>query len=166
MPTKLQFAETYPRAGGGDGGREAVLQALEKLPAGTTRAEIENARYRALAPFPAAKKAGADADLYISYVSGYIKELGNEESGEWDLGNWFNRRDLAAKLKSNLRPLMIQKLVDKTMDTRYTISLRTGLRAARPSAHPSDPRVNRSIKAGGRVCLSLPRPFATRSLKC
>ena len=151
MPTKLQFAETYPRAGGGDGGREAVLQALEKLPAGTTRAEIENARYRALAPFPAAKKAGADADLYISYVSGYIKELGNEESGEWDLGNWFNRRDLAAKLKSNLRPLMIQKLVDKSMDT---------------SAHSSDPRVNRSIKAGGRVSLSLPRPFATWSLEC
>lgn len=100
----------------GDDAREAVRQALEKLPVGATRAKMENARDAALAPFRAAKKAAADADLYLLHVSSYIEELGNEETGEWELGEWSERYHLAAKLRPKLRPLLIQKLLEETMD--------------------------------------------------
>jgi hypothetical protein len=100
----------------GDDAREAVRQALEKLPVGTTRAKMESARDAALAPFRAAKKAAVDADLYLLHVANHIEKLGNEETGDWELGNWSERCDLAAKLKAKLRPLLIQKLVEETLD--------------------------------------------------
>jgi hypothetical protein len=100
----------------GDDAREAVRQALEKLPAGATRAKMESARDTALAPFRAATKAAADADLYLLHVANHIEELGNEETGDWELGNWFERRRLAEKLKGKLRPVLIQKLVEEPLD--------------------------------------------------
>lgn len=101
----------------GDGAHEAVRQALEKLPVGCPRAKMENARDAALAPFRAAKKAAADAELYLLRVSSYIEELGNEETGEWDLGDWLGRQRLAEKLKSKLRPLLIENLLEQKMDS-------------------------------------------------
>jgi hypothetical protein len=100
----------------GDDAREAIRQALEKLPVGATRAKMENARDAALAPFRAAKKAAVDADLYLLHVANHIEELGNEETGDWELGNWSERYDLAAKLKAKLRPLLIEKLIKETLD--------------------------------------------------
>ncbi len=99
----------------GDDAREAVRQALEKLPVGATRAKMDSARDAALAPFRAAKKATADADLYLLHVANRIEELGNEETGEWELGNWSERYDLAAKLRAKLRPLLIEKLIKETL---------------------------------------------------
>jgi len=100
----------------GDEVREAVRQALEKLPVGVTRAKMENARDAALAPFRAATKAATDADRYLQRVSEYIEVVGNEETGEWDLGDWFKRYPLAEKLKAKLRPVLIQELLEETMD--------------------------------------------------
>jgi hypothetical protein len=100
----------------GDDAREAVRQALEKLPVGVTRAKMESARDAALAPFRAATRAAADADLYLLHVANHIEELGNEETGDWELGNWFERRRLAEKLKGKLRPVLIQKLVEEPLD--------------------------------------------------
>jgi hypothetical protein len=100
----------------GDDAREAVRQALDKLPVGATRAKMENARDAALAPFRAATKAAADADRYLRHVANHIEKLGNEETGEWDLGDWFERYRLAEKLRAKLRPLLIQKLTKETLD--------------------------------------------------
>lgn len=100
----------------GDDARAAVRQALEKLPVGATHTEMQKARDAALAPFRAAKRAAADADRFLQHVSDYIEELGNERTGEWELGNWSKRYDLAAKLKSKLRPLLIQELSKGTLD--------------------------------------------------
>ncbi|HVS87095.1 MAG TPA: hypothetical protein VHF01_02610 [Candidatus Acidoferrum sp.] len=100
----------------GDDAREAVRQALEELPVGATRAKMENARDAALAPFRAAAKAAADTDRYLQHVSDYIEELGNEETGEWDLGDLFERYRLAEKLRAKLRPRLIQKLLEETLD--------------------------------------------------
>jgi hypothetical protein len=100
----------------GNDAREAVRQALEKMPVGATRAKMESARDGALAPFRAATKAAADADLYLLHVANHIEELGNEETGDWELGNWFERRRLAEKLKGKLRPVLIQKLVEVPLD--------------------------------------------------
>jgi len=100
----------------GNDAREAVRQALEKLPVGATGARMERARDAALAPFRAAKKAAVDADRYLQHVANYIEKLGNEETGDWELGNWSERYDLAAKLKAELRPVLIQKLVEEPLD--------------------------------------------------
>lgn len=77
---------------------------------------MENARDAALAPFRAATKAAADADRYLQHVTNHIEELGNEETGEWDLGDWSERYDLAAKLRAKLRPVLIQKLLEEPLD--------------------------------------------------
>jgi hypothetical protein len=77
---------------------------------------MENARDATLAPFRAAARAAADADRYLEHVANHIEELGNEQTGEWDLGNWFERYRFAAKLKAKLRPLLIQKLLEETLD--------------------------------------------------
>lgn len=100
----------------GDDAREAVRQALEKLPVGVTRAKMENARDAALAPFRAAARAVADADQYLHHVNHYVEELGNEDTGEWDLGGWSKRFELAKKLKIKLRPALIRKLSEDPMD--------------------------------------------------
>jgi hypothetical protein len=100
----------------GDDACEAVRCALEKLPVGATRAQMESVRDAALAPFRAATKAVEDADLYLYHVSGYIEELGNEETGSWDLGDWSERYHLAATLKVKLRPVLIRKLLEETLD--------------------------------------------------
>jgi hypothetical protein len=99
----------------GDDAREAVRQALEKLPVGATRTKMENARDAALAPFRAATKAAADSDRYLQHVANHIEQLGNDE-GEWDLGNYFERYRLAEKLRAKLRPMLIQKLLEETLD--------------------------------------------------
>ena len=56
-------------------------------------------------------------DLYLLHVSTYIEQLGNEETGEWELGSWSKRNDLVANLKAKLRPILIQKLVEEILDT-------------------------------------------------
>ena len=100
----------------GDEAREAVRLALERLSVGATRAKMESARDAALAPFRAATRAAADADRYLQHVATHIEELGNDETGEWDLGNWFERYRLAEKLRAKLRPVLIQKLTKETLD--------------------------------------------------
>lgn len=100
----------------GDDACDAVRQALEKLTVGATRAQMENTRDAALAPFRAEKKAAADADRYLQHVANHIEHLGNDETGEWELGDWFERYRLAEKLKAKLRPLLIQRLIKETLD--------------------------------------------------
>jgi len=100
----------------GDEARDAVRQALEKLPVGTTRAKMESTRDAALAPFRAAAQAAKDADQYLHHVHEYIHEVGNEDTGEWDLGGWWKRYDLAEKLKVKLRPVLIRELSQEPMD--------------------------------------------------
>jgi len=100
----------------GDDAREAVRQALQKLSVGATRTRMENARDAALAPFRAAVKAAADADLYLLHVASHIEGLGNEETGEWDLGDYSERYRLAGQLKAKLRPVLIRKLSEELLD--------------------------------------------------
>jgi hypothetical protein len=102
----------------GDDASEAVRQALAKLPVGATRAKMENTRDAALVPFRAATKAATDADRHLQHVTNRIEELGNEETGEWELGDCSERYHLAAKLKAKLRPLLIQKLLEEKLDVQ------------------------------------------------
>ena len=100
----------------GEDQREAVRRGLEKLPVGASRAKMESTRDGALAPYKAAAKAVANADRYLQHMSVYIEQLGNEETGEWELGDWSDRYKLAGRLSAQLRPLLIQKLIETNMD--------------------------------------------------
>lgn len=100
----------------GDNAREEVREALKKLPVGASRAQLENVRNAALAHFQAARRAAEDADRYLQHVAIYIEELGDEATGEWDLGNCFERSLLATELKGRLRPVLLQELLKGTLD--------------------------------------------------
>ncbi len=49
-------------------------------------------------------------------MANHIEELGNQETGEWDLGDYFERYRLTAKHRPKLRPLLIQKLLEEALD--------------------------------------------------
>jgi hypothetical protein len=51
-----------------------------------TRSKMEKVCDAALAPFRTARKAAEDADRYLQHVPNHIEELGNEETGDWELG--------------------------------------------------------------------------------
>jgi excisionase family DNA binding protein len=95
----------------GEEARAAVRDALRALPVGATSTDLEKARDKALSPFRAAKKAASDADSFLSHVQTYIEKLGNEATGEWDLGTWSERWDLAEKIKKEIRPKLIRALL-------------------------------------------------------
>jgi len=91
--------------------RQAVKTALGKVPVGASEAELLGARVAALAPFEAKIKAAADADRYLPHVRRYVEKLGNEQHGEWDLGNVIERLRLTEKLQKKIRPLLMQTIL-------------------------------------------------------
>jgi hypothetical protein len=125
---------TVERVFYGDDAREAVRQVLEKLPIGVTRSKMETPD-AALAPLRASAEAAAQADDYLSHVNSYIEELGNESTGEWDLGSLVERHDLATKLKFKLRPCLSHELLEEALDKdeAHTMSSRTGLMKVTPA---------------------------------
>jgi excisionase family DNA binding protein len=95
----------------GEDARAAVRKAIERLPVGASHSEMAMARDAALAPFGAAAEAEQTADRYLEHVREYAEELGNEETGEWDLGGLLERAKLAEKLAKEIRPRLIRELV-------------------------------------------------------
>ncbi len=96
--------------------KRAVREALEKLPVGCELSEMQRARDQALAPFKVRAEAAKAADRLLRHVDPYIEDLGNEESGDWDLGGFSERRQLAQKLKAKVRPALIEQLFEKKLD--------------------------------------------------
>jgi len=94
----------------------AAKEALEKLPIGATRSQMECARDRALAPYHVRCDAIRLADRYLPHVGVYLEELADPQTGEWDLGHFFERRQLAEKLSRKLRPALIRKLAEERLD--------------------------------------------------
>jgi excisionase family DNA binding protein len=112
--------------------RAAVQQALERLPIGCGRSEMERAKDAALAPIRERGRAAqearsneiaaqvqaqidrsraeAEADRLLRYVGDYIEEIGGEK-GEWDLGNHWERYRLAEEIKEELRSKFISLLL-------------------------------------------------------
>lgn len=94
----------------GDEARAAVRKALEKLPLGASHSEMEKTRDTALRPFEAREKAERDADRYLPHVAAYIEELGAPD-GEWDLGDWSQRRKLTDRLKRKIKIRLVAALL-------------------------------------------------------
>jgi hypothetical protein len=94
----------------------AVQQALDKMPVGCSRTELEKAKDRALLPFRARVAAGEIADHYLRHVGEYIEELGNEREGDWDLGGLLERQRLTDKLQKKIRPRLLRRLLSNEFD--------------------------------------------------
>lgn len=90
---------------------QAVKAALGKLPVGTSQTEMCGVRDAALVPFQAKIRAAEDADRYLAHVREYVEELGNEERGEWDLGDAIERSRFAERLRKRIRPSLVQAIL-------------------------------------------------------
>jgi hypothetical protein len=109
--------------------RRAVKAALDSLTVGTSQREMEKARDIALAPFQAAEEAArvqaqatSQADLYLLHVDSYLAKIGADPDSEWDLGNSSDRGQLAQELKTEIRPILIQAILEEplNLDEAYT----------------------------------------------
>ena len=101
--------------------REVVRQALEKLPIGSSRAEMEKVRDAALAPFiraeaeaKTARKAAEararverEVDSHFFRVDSYLGELEAAADG-WDFEG--KRNEYAEKIKREIRAALIEDL--------------------------------------------------------
>lgn len=88
--------------------RSAVSEALAALPIGS--AELQRTASAALAPFERRKEAAARAEGYLAHISRYVEEIGGPE-GEWDLGDYFERRRSAERMAKKIRPKLIDALI-------------------------------------------------------
>lgn len=99
-------------------GRKAVKEALDKLPVGASRAELEQVKNAALEPFraaiaerQAAASVAAQVEQHLSHVGAYLEELAaNDESGVLGLGDFSARYEHTHELKERLRPVLVEKL--------------------------------------------------------
>jgi excisionase family DNA binding protein len=94
----------------------AVQEALDKLPVGCTRFELEKAKDRALGPFRARVFAAELAVKYLPHVDAYVEELGNDQEGEFDLGSFFDRRRLAENIQKKIRPRLLRCFLNNEFD--------------------------------------------------
>lgn len=93
-----------------DAAREAVATAIARLPLGSEETELRSAADRALAPFVRRKEMAACVENFLDHVGVYVEELGAPD-GDWDLGDYFARRELAERLKKKIRPRLIGALL-------------------------------------------------------
>ena len=93
-----------------DAAREAVANALARLPASSSQTELQKAADRALAPFLRRKEMTERAEEHLEHVRRYIEQLGAPD-GEWDLGDYFERSKLVQQLKKKIRLPLIEALL-------------------------------------------------------
>jgi hypothetical protein len=110
--------------------RQAVRSALEELPIGSSRAQMEQVRDEALAPFKAADEAAGaqaraakEADLYLFHVDIYLQKIAAEACTERNLGSPADRYQLAQRLKEEFRPILIEEILNEplTLDDAHSL---------------------------------------------
>ena len=109
----------------GDEAKDAVRQALEKLPVACGGAQMERAKDAVLAPIREKERvadearrkeaqAAFDADRHLWRVGEYIETM--HASGDYDLGSFWDRIQLAERIKRKTRPALIQALLCDELD--------------------------------------------------
>jgi excisionase family DNA binding protein len=110
--------------------RQAVRAALDKLPLGVSRKEMEQARDSALAPFKAAEEAiraeaqaSSQADFYLLHVDSYLQKIAADTRAGLELGSFSERHQLAEDLKQTIRPMLIQEILEEplSLDEAHTL---------------------------------------------
>jgi hypothetical protein len=103
-----------------DRAQQAVKAALERLPVGSSRTLMEQARDGVLAPYKAAEEAAIvqcqasrQADYYLLHVDSCLEKLALIRS----LGDFSRRQQLARALKGEIRPILIQEILEEPLNT-------------------------------------------------
>ena len=98
--------------------RQAVRAGFDKLLYGTSRAEMERTRDKVLVPFKAAEEsvrvkeqAVRHADLYLLHVDSYLEKI----AAHRNLGDFSHRHRLAQELKEQIRPILIQEILEEPL---------------------------------------------------
>lgn len=103
-----------------------VRKALAKLPVGCGWVQMHAARDEVLVPIREKAKldeeikrkeqtAAFNAERHLWHVSEYIEEIGGEK-GKYDLGNFYERYQLAEKIKQKIRPHLVQSILRGDLD--------------------------------------------------
>src|SRR5207245_6324847 len=97
---------------------------------GSNRAQMEQAREEALAPFKAAEeaasahaKAKSEADFYLLHVDSYLAKIAADPHSKWDLGSLSDRYKLARELKEELRPILVEEILHEPLTSKDAHSL-------------------------------------------
>jgi hypothetical protein len=100
--------------------RHAVRAVLDRLPAGANRAEMERTRDEVLAPFKAAEEsaraqtqAASQTDFYLAHVDSYLTKIDSDPHSKWEFGSFSERNRLAQELKEEIRPIVIQEILEE-----------------------------------------------------
>lgn len=100
--------------------RQSVRAALETLPLGANRAHMELTAKRVLEPFKAADQAASvqatafqQAEMYLLHIDTYLGSFALNRN----LGDFSRRRQLATKLKNEIRPILIQEILEEPMSS-------------------------------------------------
>ncbi|MBZ5641488.1 MAG: helix-turn-helix domain-containing protein [Acidobacteriia bacterium] len=110
--------------------RQAVKAALDKLPVGIGRTQMERVRDDALAPFKAAEadfrvnaQAACQADSYLLHVDSHLDKIAADPHSDLSLGNFSDRCRLAQELKQEIRPIVIEEILTEplTLDEANTL---------------------------------------------
>lgn len=103
--------------------RQAVREALEILPTGTPRATLERVRNDVLAPFKTAQEtariqahAASQADIFLLHVDSYLSIIAADLHSELDFGNFSDRYQFAQELKREIRPILIEEILDEPLN--------------------------------------------------
>lgn len=102
--------------------RQTVMRALEKLPVASGRYDMERVRDEVLAPFKAAdesvrarSQATAQADLCLLHVDSYLERIAADRNSKWESGSYLERYQLAQQLKKEIRPMLIQAILEEPL---------------------------------------------------
>ena len=102
--------------------RHAVRAALEELPVGCSRAQLERVRDEALVPFKAADEharahtlAERDANLYLLHVDSFLARIPSDRYSNRNLASSYGRYQLAQELKKEFRPILIEEILSETL---------------------------------------------------
>ena len=105
--------------------RQNVRAALEKVLAGTGRAEMERIRDEIMVPFKAAEetaraqaRAASQADLYLLHLDSYLETIAADRG----LRDFSERYQVAQDLKKEIRPILIEEILAEpfSLDEAYT----------------------------------------------
>ncbi|MBZ5644561.1 MAG: helix-turn-helix domain-containing protein [Acidobacteriia bacterium] len=98
--------------------RHSVKEAIDRLPIGSTRSQMEQTREGVLAPYKAAEEAASvqaqasrQADFYLLHVNSCLEKIALSRN----LGDFSRRQQLAKELKEEIRPILVEEILEEPL---------------------------------------------------
>ena len=99
------------------------------MPVGSSRPQMERVCDEVLAPFKAAQEAAriqaqaaSQADSYLRHVDYHLGRIAVDQHSALNLGNFSDRYRLGQELKDEIRPILIEAILEEllSLDEAYT----------------------------------------------